>query len=178
MGQPKALLPFRGGTFVSVLASTLGEVCGPVYAVFGHDAERLVSLAPRSAIAVTNPDYQKGMLTSLQAGLRAMQVMPERVLFTLVDHPAIAPDTVRTLLYSDAAIAIPKFEGRRGHPVVIRREIAKEILAEPVDSKLNAVMDRHEHEIQYIDVNDPAVRDDIDDPQRYQELLDREAASV
>lgn len=178
MGRPKALLPFRDGTFLTVLAETLGHDCSPVYAVFGFDAERLMAHAPASVIAVENPDYQQGMLTSLQAGLRAMPVLPERVLFTLVDHPALDSRTVRELLRSDAELAIPRYRGKRGHPVIMRRAIAREVMAEPVTSKLNHVMDRHCAEIHYIDVDDPGVCEDIDDPRLYQDMLAREAARV
>jgi len=38
------------------------------------------------------------------------------------------------------------------------------------------VIDRHTTEIHYLDVNDPGVREDIDDPQLYEELLAREDA--
>jgi CTP:molybdopterin cytidylyltransferase MocA len=178
MGQPKALLPFRGGSFLSVLAETLSRHCSPVCAVFGADAKRLMSLAPPSVAAAENPDYAQGMLTSLQAGLRALENLPDRVLFTLVDHPAVAPETIRALLAFPAEIAIPKFNGKRGHPVVIHRRIAEEILAEPPTSKLNAVMDRHTSEIHYLDLNDSGITDDIDDPAAYRNLLDREEAAA
>jgi molybdenum cofactor cytidylyltransferase len=178
MGQPKALLPFRGGSFLSVLAETLSPHCSPVCAVFGADAKRLMSLAPPSVLAAENPNDAEGMLTSLQAGLRALGNLPDRALFTLVDHPAVAPATVRALLGSTAAIAIPKFHGKRGHPVVIRRGIAEEILAEPSSSKLNAVMDRHASEIHYLDLDDSGVTDDIDDPAAYRNLLHREGAAA
>jgi len=188
MCRPKALLPFRNGTFLTVLAETLGLYCSPVYAVFGFDAEQLMASAPASVIAVENPDYRLGMLTSLQAGLRAIYepepaagdkiACPTRVLFTLVDHPALANGTVRDLLRSDASLAIPRYAGKRGHPVIVRREIALEVMAEPVTSKLNDVLDRHRSGIHYIDVDDPAVRDDIDDPQLYQDLLARDGARV
>ena len=178
MGQPKAQLPFRGGTFVSVLAATLEPYCQPVYAVFGFDADNLMKRAPHSVVPVGNPNYQQGMLTSLQAGLRAIPDIPERVLFTLVDHPAITGETISALLNFDALLVMPRFAGKRGHPVVIAREIALEIIAEPPTSQLNHVLDRHAAEIQYVDVNDPGVRDDIDDPALYQSLLDREGARV
>jgi molybdenum cofactor cytidylyltransferase len=116
------------------------------------------------------------MLTSLQAGLRAIPELPERLLFTLVDHPAVETSTIRLLLQSDAALAIPRYAGKRGHPVIVSREIALEILVEPITSKLNHVIDRHTTEIHYLDVNDPGVREDIDDPQLYEELLAREDA--
>jgi molybdenum cofactor cytidylyltransferase len=178
MGQPKALLPFRGGSFLSVLAETLSPHCSPVCAVFGADAKRLMSLAPSSLLVAENPNYASGMLTSLQAGLRALESVPDRVLFTLVDHPAVASETIRALLDSADEIAIPKFNSKRGHPVLIRRRIAEEILAEPPTSKLNAVMDRHASEIHYLDLNDSGVTDDIDDPEAYRNLLNREEAAA
>jgi molybdenum cofactor cytidylyltransferase len=178
MGRPKALLPFRGGTFLSVLAGTLGRHCSPVYAVFGFEAERLVTQTPPPVIAVENPNYQLGMLTSLQAGLRAMGELPERVLFTLVDHPAVASETVGLLLECEALLVIPRYAGKRGHPVIIDRAIAIEVLAEPASSKLNDVIDRHAAEIHYVDANDAGVRDDIDDPSLYRDLLAREEARL
>lgn len=174
MGRPKALLPYRGGTFVSILAATLGVYCAPVYAVFGCDAKELIAGAPWSVVAVENPDYRHGMLTSLQAGLRAMPEVPERFLFTLVDHPAVKASTVLAMLQSDAPVAIARYAGKRGHPVIADYVIAREILAEPVESKLNRVMDRHAAEIHYIDVDDPGVCDDIDDPRLYRDLIARE----
>ena len=178
MGRPKALLPFRGGTFVSVLAETLGACCAPVYAVFGFDAPNLMAVAPSTVVAVENPEYRHGMLTSLQAGLRAMPEVPGRILFTLVDHPAVERDTVRLLLRSSGDIVIPRLAGKRGHPVLVSRAVARELMEEPPKSRLNAVLDRHAAAIQYIDVTDPGVRDDIDDQHMYEELLTREGARV
>ncbi len=176
MGRAKAFLPFRGGTFLTVLADTLGACCAPVYAVFGFDAEEMMKNAPSSVVAVENPNYQLGMLTSLQAGLRAMGDLPERVLFTLVDHPAVTSATVHLLMGSEGSLVMPRYQGKRGHPVMASRAIAQEIVAEPATSKLNQLMDRHGVDIRYVDVDDAGVRDDIDDPELYRELLAREGA--
>jgi CTP:molybdopterin cytidylyltransferase MocA len=177
MGRPKAFLPFRGGTFLSAIAGTLGHRCSPVVAVFGFDAERCMQTArPLGLRAVENPDYPLGMLTSLQAGLRVVPDESDAVFFTLVDHPAISLSTVDALLRSDATIAIPRFENRRGHPVLIRRAIFGEFLAEPPLSKVRDVIDRHAAEIEYIEVGDPGISDDVDDPALYEKLLAREAS--
>lgn len=179
MGRAKALLPFRGGTFISVIAETLCNCCEPVYAVFGFDAEQLMKNAPAPVVPVENPDYRQGMLTSLQAGMRAIGELPDYVLFTLVDHPAVQRHTVLALLsskLSGAPLIMPRHAGKRGHPVMVRREIVREIMAEPATSKLNQVLDRHAGEIHYVDVDDAGVRDDIDDPRLYRDLLAREGA--
>lgn len=175
MGRPKAFLPFRGGTFLSGIAATLGRRCSPVIAVFGFDAARLIASAPANVAGVENPAWELGMLTSLQAGLRAVPEDCDAALFTLVDHPAVQPATIDALLESDSAIAIPRFENRRGHPVLIRRRIMEKFVAEPPHSKVRDVIDRHAAEIEYIAVDDPGISEDIDDPGLYEDLLAREA---
>jgi CTP:molybdopterin cytidylyltransferase MocA len=174
MGRPKAFLPFRDGTFLSHIAATLGRYCSPVIAVFGFDADRLSQMAPPGIATVKNADYALGMLTSLQAGLRAVPETRDTVLFTLVDHPAISAATIEALLTCDASIAIPRFQGKRGHPVLIRGQLRAEFLAEPAVSKVRDVIDRHAGEIAYIEVNDPGISEDIDDPALYRQLLARE----
>jgi molybdenum cofactor cytidylyltransferase len=179
MGRSKAFLPFRDGTFLSAITSLLGAYCSPVIAVFGFEAERSIETAKALPVeAIANPDYQLGMLTSLQTGLRSLPKHVDTVLFTLVDHPAIAPETVEVILQSSASIAIPRFEGKRGHPVLVRRPIIEEFLAEPVTSKVRDVIDRHAAEIDYLSVFDPGISDDIDDPALYQRLLAREASRI
>ncbi len=172
MGRPKALLPLRDGTFLSVLAETLAKFCNPVLAVFG--APGVMEQAPGNVTPVANPRYQEGMLTSLQAGLRALPPV-ERVLFTLVDHPAIRPETVARLLQSNALIAIPRCAGKRGHPVVVSAAIAAEFLREPAEAEVRAVINRYGPVIDYVEVDDPAIHDDVDDPALYAALLTREA---
>src|SRR5579863_9334538 len=164
MGRPKALLPFRGGTFLSAIAENLGRNCSPVIAVFGFDAAKVSQSAPSGVIPVENPDYKQGMLTSLKAGLRTVPDSCDAILFTLVDHPAVAYATVDSVMRSNARIAIPRFENRRGHPVLICKAIADEFLREPLTSKVRDVIDRHAVEIEYIEVDDPGISDDIDDP--------------
>jgi molybdenum cofactor cytidylyltransferase len=183
MGRAKALLPFRDGTFLSVLAGTLAPYCSPIVAVFGFDGETVAFGVPEGVVPVINRDYRLGMLTSLQTGLHAL-VDPVKagdgksVLFTLVDHPAISRATVEKLIAAAAPIAIPRIAGKRGHPVLIRAEIALEFLAEPGTSKVRDVIDRHAEGIRYIDVDDPGICDDVDNPALYEALLAREAAGM
>jgi molybdenum cofactor cytidylyltransferase len=129
---------------------------------------------------VVNADYQLGMLTSLQTGLRHLEAAGafDRVLFTLVDHPAVAPSTIASLLESRAPIAIPRTGGKRGHPVLIDAEIARQFLAEPVTAKVRDTIDRNAAAIEYVEVADTAIHDDIDDPALYASLLAREAGAA
>ncbi len=178
MGRPKAYLPFRGGTFLSTLADTLGTFCSPVVAVFGSDGERLAEQAPAGVVAVVNHNYKLGMLTSLQVGLATLGEIRTPVLFTLVDHPAVRRETVAALVADDSLITIPRHLGKRGHPVRLAASLAREFLAEPVSSKVRDLIDRNAAAIRYLDVDDAAIHDDVDDPGLYQALLAREAAAL
>jgi hypothetical protein len=53
-----------------------------------------------------------------------------------------------------------------------------EFVNEPSGSKVRDVIDRHAAEIEYINVADSGIADDIDDPRLYAELLAREAQSA
>lgn len=176
MGRPKATLPFRGGTFLSVLSETLGIFCSTVIVVFGAGADTLLSAAPPNVKPVSNPKWEQGMLTSLQAGLRAVPKSCDAALFTLVDHPAVEPSTIAALLQTTEPIAIPRTQGKRGHPVLLHRSLFDEVLREPATSQVRDIVNRHAAEIEYVEVNDTAIFDDIDDPVLYRQLLARESA--
>ena len=91
-------------------------------AVTGAEADRVATLARGlSGVAcIENPRHAEGMLGSLLVGLEAAERRgAEAVLVHPVDHPAVAVATVDAVvraLQGGAAIAVPSFEGRRGHP--------------------------------------------------------------
>lgn len=173
MGRPKALLEYDGETFIGRLQRIFLAHCDLVVVVLGHEVEFIRSvLDPRVQIAV-NPDPERGMLSSLQAGLAALH-SAERVLFLPLDYPAVLEDTVAKLCaMPDCVIAMPRYEGTRGHPVMISRAVVDELLALPVAGAARDIIRSHNHEIQYVDVADPAILVDVDTPEDYQALMQR-----
>jgi molybdenum cofactor cytidylyltransferase len=173
MGSPKALLEFRGETFIDRLIRCFSAHCSPVIVVLGHKPEviRAGVRSPLQAVFVVNTDYQCGQFSSMQCGLRAVPADADGVVFTPVDHPNVESETVAKLIESRAPIAIPQYLGRHGHPVLFSRSLIPEFLALPPDSQARAVTHRHASEIRYIDVADAGILDDIDDPEAYNRLL-------
>lgn len=112
------------------------------------------------------------MLTSLQCGLRAVPDSANFVFFTPVDLPAVQSGSVSTLAAAagSAPLVIPRHNGRRGHPVLIARELIPEFLALPPSAQARDAVERHATEIRYIDVDDPGILMDIDDPWDYARL--------
>ena len=146
MRRVKALLPHPDGsgrTLIRAAAETLAAAgLSPLIAVLGHAhreiAPELRGLAVR---AVQNPAYQRGMLSSLQAGIRALAA-DRHVFWALVaplDQPFLSTGLVQRLVAAaagprqpPAAVvpATPAMErtGTWGLPVVLRRRLFPEVL--------------------------------------------------
>jgi molybdenum cofactor cytidylyltransferase len=180
MGSPKALLEFQGETFLDRLIGLFSPRCSPVIAVLGAHRETVRAGLRRAgeALIVENPDFRLGQLTSMQCGLRAVPADAEGVLFTLVDHPAVASATIDALLdcSAPAPLRIPRFEGRRGHPIWIAKSLIPEFVALPAGSSAKDVVTQHADGIAYLDVDDPGILADVDDPAAYASLLTRSGA--
>jgi molybdenum cofactor cytidylyltransferase len=174
MGFPKALLNFRGETFLDRLIRILSACCSPVIAVLGAEAERIRAglRSASSARIVVNPDFRMGQITSMQCGLRAVPADARGVLFTLVDHPNPSDATIRALVAAHAPIVIPCYQGRRGHPIWFSRDLVPEFLALPAASSARTVLERHSAGIRYLDGDDPGILDDVDDPEAYRRLTE------
>ncbi len=171
MGRPKALLELAGETFIGRLASLLHRHCNSVIVVTGFDSDQVSAATPAFGEIAVNPDPARGMLSSLQCGLRAADA--DAMLFLPVDHAAVREDTVAAVaaLAGAADIVVPRFEGRHGHPVCISSAMAREILELAPEAQARDVIRRHRGRTRYVDVDDPAVLRDIDTPADYQELL-------
>jgi molybdenum cofactor cytidylyltransferase len=171
MGQPKALLPFGGVTFLDRAIALLAPLCDPLILVLGyHRGEIESSLAGRPGICIAvNPHPARGMLSSLQCGLAAAPLTDSGVMFTVVDCPAVRPETARAVL--DAflqrrpAVAVPVFNGKRGHPVCISLAVARDLLAAPANEPAREIIARHRTPDSLIGVNDPGAVTDADFPQ-------------
>lgn len=175
MGSPKPLLRYRGQTFIDTLIGLLAARCSPVIVVLGSKADQIRSGVASDAVFVFNPDYLTGQTSSMQCGLRALPATAEGVVFTLADHPAVAASTIDALTAEHIRrplplIRVPRFAGRRGHPVWFSRAIVAEFLALPADGAARDVVYSHTAETEYLDVDDPGVVADIDDPAAYRAL--------
>jgi molybdenum cofactor cytidylyltransferase len=181
MGAPKALLDYRGETFLDRLIRVVGTVAEPLV-VLGYGPEAVKAGSTRPAKFVVNPDPRRGQLSSLQTALAAAPGDFEGFLFVPVDCPAVAEETVRRLASAFARrdpatlFVIPRYDqGRgqkRGHPVFAAPPIAREILSLPPTAQARDVVHRHVPDTLYVDVDDAGILADIDDPAAYRQLIE------
>ena len=180
MGRPKALLEYQGETFVGRLARIVSAVAKPTIIALGYHAEAIrphvLTLLPGPVIAV-NPAPENGQLSSLQAALREIPANASGFLFVPVDCPSVKTETVDCVAAAFAQrpdqvlLAVPSYQGRHGHPVFADMQIARELLALPPTATAREVIHAHRAETLYIDVDDPGILTDVDDPAAYRSLL-------
>lgn len=178
MGRDKALLPYLGRTFLEVIVENLraAEV-GSIVVVLGHRAAEIRHAAAlQGAEVVVNTDYRLGQTSSLQVGLRALNLpMLDGVLLCLVDNPAVPAGLMRQLCLSHAQsgapVTIPRQNGRPGHPVMLGRPLFAELLEMSVNEGANSVIRKYRSSACWLDVDDPGVTTDVDEPDDYARLL-------
>ena len=166
MGRPKALLEYKGETFLARLVRMFRVYCEDVFVVGSH------AVAVPEARVVVNRAPERGMLSSLQCGLEALPECTRAVAFTPVDYPAIQQSTLERVItgWSGELLRIPRYGGRRGHPVLVARDLFPEFLVQPSTAQAREIVRRHESDIQYVDVNDPGILTDVDTPADYEQL--------
>ena len=179
MGTPKALLDYQGQCFLDRLIELFTLHCDPVVVALGHHAGTVRAGLRRANQArfVTNPDPDRGMLTSLQCALGAIPCAVDGFLFTPVDHPAVSGSTIARLAAAFAsaearpALVVPRFQARHGHPVCASAELRDEFLNLAHDGRASDVIHRHRNATLYVDVEDAGILTDVDRPEDYQRLL-------
>ncbi len=173
MGSPKALLRYRQETFIGRLSRLFLQRCSPVIVVLGAGAEEIRSSVPPGVLAIVNEDWRSGQTGSMQCGLSVVPPTAAGVLFTLVDHPAVELPTIDALLRQRAneLLRVPRFAGKRGHPVWFSSELIAEFLGLPRDGTARDVVRAHVPRTEFLDLNDPGIIADIDDPEAYRSLV-------
>ena len=186
MGSPKALIPFRGSTFLGHLLDTIEQskknspaekVIGSTRVVLGaHTKEIGERIALDGAEIVVNPQWQQGQLSSMQAAIRSLRETPtDGVMFFLVDHPMVTAELIAELVLqfyaSGRAIVLPKFRAKRGHPVIFASRLYAELLAAPAEQGARAVVWAHADEVLEVPTNEEGVVLNLNDPQALRRAL-------
>ena len=177
MGRPKLLLPWGGTTVLGQVVSTFAAAgMEAIVVVTGgarEDVERLAAgLATNYPVrTVYNPEFARGeMLSSIQAGLAALDSQTSAALIGLGDQPQVREETVRcicaTFIRTRSPLVIPSFQNRRGHPWLAARSIWPKILALPISTTPRQFLNNYAGQVEYV-AADESILQDLDTPEDY-----------
>lgn len=187
MGRAKATLPTGDGhTFLTRIVTTFLEAgIDDVIVVVGHDADAIAASFAESGLParfVVNRDYDRGQLSSLLAGLNAIdRPGVSAALVTLVDVPLVSTATVRAVVdryrRTAALIVRPTAGDRHGHPMLIDRALFALLRSADLAIGAKPIVRTHASSEGDIAIDDEGAFIDIDTEDEYRKMIAARSAS-
>lgn len=171
----KLLLPWQNKPIVAATAANLlAAGFEEVLAVTGHQAlEITAALHPLPVRLVHNPQFESGMTSSIQTGVREaagngyMICLADMVLITAAEYTLLKKTWEKQYTVDDHCIGIPEFGGEKGNPVILPAALRKEILLHPEkEGCKDLVRAWSKHHLRITMPTDHILRD-IDRPEDY-----------
>jgi molybdenum cofactor cytidylyltransferase len=160
-----APLPDTGIAIGAAACRNLHRALRDVVAVVRPGDDALAALLRFEGARVTFCERaHEGMGVSLACGVAASSDAAGWVV-ALADMPWIAPATIGAVaqrLAKGASIALPRYRGRRGHPVGFAAEHRVALMALSGDEGARRIVAAHAAHVVELDVDDPGVLRDID----------------
>lgn len=179
MGRDKALLPWRGESFLAAAIESLSLSTELVIVVAGKNALNIEPIADAAGVfTIVNPAPERGQFSSLQVGLQeVLNRGRDAAMVTLVDRPPARRETVAQLRAAfESAIlegkwaVVPEYGGAHGHPIVVSREMITAFLRAEPTATAREVEHANQARIEYVPVLDPLVIVNVDTPEDYERL--------
>jgi molybdenum cofactor cytidylyltransferase len=173
----KLLLPFGGVPLVRRVVTTVtSHPFAEVLVVTGHEADGVErALEGLPVRMVRNPRYEEGQMTSVRAGLSALQLPSEGVMVCLSDQPALTRDDLAILadayLANPTPVLVPTSGGLRGNPIVLARRSLEEILARGGNFGCRQFVARNADVVTTLEMPTDHVLVDVDRPEDYAALV-------
>lgn len=174
MGQNKLLLRLNGNTLLdNVLNAIAAAKIRKTVVVLGHNPEELIEAITQKRDAVRiviNRDYEQGMMSSFQKGLRPLRYV-DAVFLVLGDQPILDKHLLDIMMQRlaenrETLVVSPVYKGKKGHPVLFRRELFGEILRLDKTETLRDVIHRNADRLFTVEAPEWTVLD-MDTPEDY-----------
>jgi molybdenum cofactor cytidylyltransferase len=179
MGTPKALIPYRGRTFVEhLLEVTRHPRVSVTRIVLGAGASEMrEKLSGQEAAIVVNPNWYTGQLSSIHAAIRSLpEGTTEGLILCPVDHPVVSAKLVSELIDTfDASrklIILPTFKGQRGHPVIFHATLYEELLSARPEIGARQVVWAHADDVAEVPTDEEGVTLNLNDPATLKKALE------
>ena len=177
MGKFKPLLHYKGKSFIQSIVLKLDSVCDKIIIVTGYKAneveENVNQLNLHSKIEfVFNANYEKGMFTSLQAGI-AKAKESDWIIYHFVDQPGMPEDFYKEFVgqIDDKYNWIqPTIKEQNGHPILIHKRLIEYILSSSNDSNLREISNELMVKKKFWECGYAEIFQDIDTVEDYSKL--------
>jgi len=177
MERFKPLLSYKGKSFIQNIVLRLYSVCDKIIIVTGYKANEVEENVnqlnlPSKIEFVHNASFEKGMFTSLQAGLAKAKEC-DWIFYHLVDQPGLPEVFYKKLVeqIDDRHNWIqPKIKEQKGHPILIRNDLFQIISDAPLNSNLRTISNDPKVKKKFWECGYEEIFQDIDTEEDYSKL--------
>ena len=171
---PKALLPWFGRPLIQYQLEQIAALApARIVLVTGYHADRLAPF--HNAVAdihvIENPNPVRGRASSIVHGVSALPESLSSFAIVNVDQPCAAPilaQLIAARAKTNKRIAIPRYQGKRGHPPLFAGNLRDAVLRVSEETQgLKTITRSHRAETAYVDIDDPSVVWNLNTPEDY-----------
>ncbi len=168
----KPLYRWNSKTLLQHITESVSPAVNKLIIVTGYNAELIKNTLCRDLtgelfskiVFAHNPDYEKGMFSSLQCGIRESN-KGEWILYHFVDQPALNTEFYNTFIKEISPgfhWIQPVHNEQKGHPILFSPEVKDIILAAPSNATLRDIGHQQQVKKKYWNTPFPQIRIDID----------------
>jgi molybdenum cofactor cytidylyltransferase len=165
-GQPKQLLPYKGGALLGWVVNQAERATGidEVVVVLGRAADEIREKVDfGTAKVVENPAFGEGCASSYRAGIGALDPRSDAIMIILGDQPGIDPETINRVAdewrRGDGQIALASYQGRKGHPMLFSRPLFDKLVGLRGDKAAWKLVDANPDLVRAISIDLPFPED-------------------
>jgi molybdenum cofactor cytidylyltransferase len=178
MGELKPLLPIGNKTVIeNVIHAFKKAGIEDIRVVLGYQAHRIIPLLEKIKVRVLhNSEFEKGMFSSVQTGVRSMQHDSIDGFFLIpADYPLIKSESIKKLaevfLTSKSKLIYPCYHKAKGHPPIISGKLIDEILGFDEPGGLRKLLERYQEDSKDLDLEDRYILMDMDTISDYERII-------
>ena len=129
----------------------------------------------------SNPRFERGQMSSVTVGVRALTMSVDAVMVCLGDMALLTGQDYRELVEvfaqrADRSIVVPRFEGQRGNPILIDERHLLQLLSDQRNLGCRKLIADYPHEVLAYDSAHDRFVVDIDTPEDYAQVVRRVAS--
>ena len=176
--ENKMLLPFRGSTVIGTVLNALEQSLADEIIVVENKETNIGQQLDHNAKVkfVTNLAADQGLTTSIQCGIREASNNNSGYLVCLGDMPLLTNNDYNLLINkllenNNKAILIPKFNNKRGNPVLFSSHFKEEILGLEEKIGCKPVVVANDNLVNEVPFSNNHCHVDIDNMKDYRNLI-------
>lgn len=176
-GENKLLAEIGGKPLVRIaVEQALASRANPVIVVTGHQREQVeAAIAGLDVQIAHNPDFARGMGTSLRTGIAAVPPEANGAVICLADMPQVSAALIDRLISAfdpekGALVVVPTTSGQRGNPVLWSRRFFPDLMAIEGDIGARNLIASYAEVVTEVPVTGSEASVDVDTPETLKAL--------